>query len=86
MKDKESEWTDFFNRVFIEAKRMIFRQYPLEKDGSGPPETQAIRGVAAKLPCPLRIAEIRIDTEKHKHIASKIEVFPDPFSPVISVT
>jgi hypothetical protein len=72
MKNKEVEWTDFFNRVFTEAKRMTFEQYQLEKDGSGPPETQAIREVAAKLPCPLRIAEIRIDTERHKHIRDAV--------------
>ena len=72
MKDKEAEWTDFFNRMFTEAKRMILEQYQVEKDGSGPPETQAIREVTAKLPCPLRVAEIRIDTERHKHIEDAV--------------
>jgi len=68
MNNKETEWTDFFNKVFAEVRRRIFERYPLEKDGSGSPETLAIRDAAAKLPCPVRIAEIRVDTEKHKHI------------------
>jgi uncharacterized protein YutE (UPF0331/DUF86 family) len=72
MNNKEAEWTDFFNKVFAEARRRIFERYPLEKDGSGSPQTLAIRDVAAKLPCPVRIAEIRVDTEKHKHIEDAV--------------
>ena len=72
MNNKEAEWTDFFNKVFAEAQKRIFEQYPLEKDKSGSPETLAIREVAAKLPCPMRIAEIRVDTEKHKHIEDAV--------------
>jgi hypothetical protein len=72
MDNKEAEWTNFFNRVFTEVKKIVFEQYQLEKDGSGPPETLALREVVAKFPCPLRIAEIRIDTEKHKHIRDEI--------------
>jgi hypothetical protein len=72
MNDTQAEWTDFFNRMFAEAKKVVFAQYPLEKDGSGSPETLAIREVATKLPCPLGIAEIRVDTEKHKHIKDAV--------------
>jgi hypothetical protein len=72
MDNKEAEWTNFFNRAFTEVKKIVFGQYQLEKDGSGPPETLALREVVAKFPCPLRIAEIRIDTEKHKHIRDEI--------------
>jgi hypothetical protein len=49
MNNKEAEWTDFFNRVFSEARGRIFARYPLEKDESGSPETLAIRDIAAKL-------------------------------------
>jgi hypothetical protein len=70
--DKQTEWTEFFNRVFAEARKVIFERHPLERDGSGSPETLAIREVAAKLPCPLGIAEIRVDTEKHKHIEDAV--------------
>jgi hypothetical protein len=72
MKDNEAEWTDFFCRVFIKAREMTFKRYPLEKDGSGPPETLAIRDIATKLPCSLRIAEIRIAVGKHNHIKDAI--------------
>jgi hypothetical protein len=71
-KSKETEWSDFFNKVFAEARSRILKQYPLEKDGSGSPETLAIREIAAKLPCPVGIAEIKVDTEKHKHIKDAV--------------
>ena len=72
MNDKVAEWTSFFNKVFSEAKKIIYEQYRLEEDGSGPPEILALRKVVASFPCPLRIAEIKIDTEKHKHIKDEI--------------
>lgn len=72
MDNKEAEWINFFNRVFTEVKKIVFEQYQLEKDGSGPPETLALREVVAKFPCPLKIAEIRINTDKHKHIKDEI--------------
>jgi len=72
MKSKVAEWTDFFNKVFDEAKRIIYEQNKLEKDGSGPPETLALRKVVADFPCPVRIAEIKIDIEKHGHIKDEV--------------
>jgi hypothetical protein len=72
MENKETEWSDFFNKVFAEVRSRVFERYPLEKDGSGSPETLAIREVAAKLPCPMGIADIRVDTEKHKDIEDAV--------------
>jgi len=72
MDNKEAEWTDFFDRMFSEAKKIVFERYKLEKDGSGPPETLAIREVVDKFLCPVRIAEIRIDIEKHRHIKDEV--------------
>ena len=72
MSNKEAEWTAFFNKVFAEVRKRIFEKYQLEKDESGSPETLAIREVAAKLPCPMRVAEIRVDTETHKHIEDAV--------------
>ena len=67
-----SEWADFFNRMFGEARKAIMKQYKLEKDGSGAPESLSIREAVANFPCPVRIAEIKIDTKKHKHIEDEV--------------
>jgi len=48
MNDKIAEWTDFFNKVFDEVRRTVYERYKLEKDGSGPPETLAIREAVVK--------------------------------------
>ena len=72
MKRKAAEWTDFFNRAFDEVKRIIYEQNKLEEDGSGPPETLTLRKVVADFPCPVKIAEIQIDIEKHSHITDEV--------------
>ena len=72
MDDKTKEWSAFFEEVFKEAKKIIYEQYKVEEDGSGPPEILAIRKTMASFPCPLRIAEIKVDTEKHNHIKDEI--------------
>jgi hypothetical protein len=72
MCDKVSEWADFFKRMFSEARKIILERYRFEEDGSGPPETLAIRRIVTDFPCPVRVAEIRIDTEKHEHIKDEV--------------
>ena len=72
MKDEVAEWTVFFDKVFDEAKKIIYEQHKVEEDGSGPPEILAIREIVANFPCPVRIAEISIDIEKHKHIKDEV--------------
>jgi hypothetical protein len=58
--------------VFEEVKKFVYRQYPVEEDGSGSPETLAIREAIESFPCPLRIAEIKIDIKKYSHIHDDI--------------
>jgi hypothetical protein len=72
MKNKTVEWTKFFSKMFREWKKAILKHYKLEADGSGPSEILAIRDVVTKFPCAVRIAEIKIDTEKHKHIEDEV--------------
>lgn len=72
MNDEVAEWTKFFNRVFSEVKKIVFEQYRLEEDGSGPPETLALIEVVAKFPCPVRIVEIKIDIERYEHIRDEV--------------
>ena len=73
MKDKiEEEWLTFFDRVLDEVKKMVYRQYPVEEDGSGSPETLAIREAIRSFPCPLRIAEIKMDVKKYPYISDEI--------------
>jgi hypothetical protein len=68
MSEKVREWSDFFNSFFDEVKRVVPAQYSLEEDGSGPPEILVVREVVTNFPCPLRIAEIKIDLKKHREI------------------
>ena len=68
MNDEVAQWTDFFNKMFDEARRLIYERYKVEANGSGHPEVLAIRKAASSFPCPVRIAEIKIDLEKHKNM------------------
>ena len=73
MKHKiEEEWLVFFDRVLDEVKKIVYKQYRVEEDGSGSPETLAIREAIESFPCPLRIAEIKIDVKKYPYISDKI--------------
>jgi hypothetical protein len=72
MSDNEEEWVDFFKKFFGELKRMILEHYEVEENGSGPPEVLAIREVSDSFPCPIRVAQIKIDIKKHKHITDEI--------------
>ena len=73
MNDKiEEEWLTFFDRVFNEVKKKVDRNYPVEEDGSGSPETLAIIEAIENFPCPLKIAEIKIDIENYPDISDEI--------------
>ncbi|MCJ7633494.1 hypothetical protein MUP77_14045, partial [Candidatus Bathyarchaeota archaeon] len=72
MNDKVAEWNTFFDQTFEFAKKTILEWYRLERDGSGSPETLAIRKATTLLPCPVRIAELKIDEEKHGHIRDEL--------------
>jgi hypothetical protein len=73
MKDKiEEEWLTFFDKVFDEVKKMVYKQNPVEEDGSGSPETLAIREAIESFPCQLRIAEIKIDVRKYSDISDEV--------------
>lgn len=72
MNDKiEEEWLTFFDRVFYEVKRKVHRDYPVEEDGSSSPETRAIIEAIENFPCPLKIAEIKIDIENYPDISNE---------------
>lgn len=62
------EWLEFFDRAFKEIKAIILKQYPLEDDGSGSPETLAFREVVESFPCPIELVEIKIDKEIYSYI------------------
>ena len=73
MNDKiEEEWLTFFDRVFNEVKKKVDRNYPVEEDGSSSPETLAIIEAIENFPCPLKIAEIKIDIENYPDISDDI--------------
>jgi hypothetical protein len=72
MNDIVAEWNTFLDQMFDLAKRTIFEWYKVERDGSGSPETLAIRNAATLLPCPVRIADLKVDKEKHGHIKDEL--------------
>jgi len=62
------EWIKFFDKAFHEIKMIIWKQYPLEDDGSGSPETLAFREVVESFPCPIKLVEIKIDRKIYPDI------------------
>jgi len=58
--------------VFDEAKKMVYKQYPVEENGSGSPETLGVRKAFESFLCPLRIAEIKVDLKRYPYIKNEI--------------
>lgn len=65
---EKTEWLGFFDKAFNEIKAIILKQYPLEDDGSGSPETLAFREVVESFPCPIRLVEIKINKGIYSYI------------------
>lgn len=72
MKEKIEEWIKFFDRVLDEVRKMVHDQYPVEEDGSGSPETLAIRKAIESFSCPITVAEIVIDLKRYPYIKDRI--------------
>lgn len=66
------EWDEFFRSSFQEVKRRLAERYKLEDDGSGPPTFVALRDMIDKLPCPVRVVELRFDRTRHPHLHQEV--------------
>jgi len=66
------EWDEFFRSSFQEVKRRLAERYRLEDDGSGPPKFVALRDMIDRLPCPVRVVELRFDQTRHPHLHQEV--------------
>ena len=67
-----SYWEDYFNIAFQKIKAKFSEIYPAEEAEELPPTILGMKNFVHSLPCPVKILEFRVDTERHKHIEDKI--------------
>lgn len=67
-----SYWQDYFNIAFQKVKAKFSEIYPAQEAGELPPAILGMKNFVHSLPCPVKILELRVDTERHKHIEDKI--------------
>ena len=64
----DNGWNEFFNEVF-EALRVKFKEiHPFEEDGEVSPDVVALRDAIFKLPCLVKVLELRFDTAKFAQV------------------
>ena len=62
------DWAGYFDAVFGAVKTKFSKIYPIRDEGDIPPNVLALRDAVNNLPCPTKILELRVDTEKHEHL------------------
>lgn len=72
MTNARFNWENFFNKVFEEAKDHFKRYYPFKDDGEVSPTILALRDAIWKLPIPIKVLELKVDTSKYPDIKDKI--------------
>ena len=64
----DNGWNEFFNKVF-NALRVKFKEiHPFEEDGEVSPDVVALRDAIFKLPCLVKVLELRFDTAKFAQV------------------
>ena len=64
----DNGWNEFFNEVF-NALRVKFKEiHPFEEDGEVSPDVVALRDAIFKLPCLVKVLELRFDTAKFAQV------------------
>jgi hypothetical protein len=68
----ENGWIEFFEKAF-DALKVKFREiHPFDEDGEVSPNILALRDAIFKLPCPVRVIELRFDETKFTHVKDGI--------------
>lgn len=67
-----SYWEDYFNIAFQKIKVRFSEIYSAEEASKLPPAILGMKNFIHSLPCPVKILELRVDTERHKDIEDKI--------------
>ena len=65
-----SDWKDFFNIAFQKVQAKFSKIYPAAEAGELPPGIIGLKKFVVGLPCPVKILELRVDTERYKYIWS----------------
>ena len=64
----ENGWDEFFDKVFNALKVKFKEIYPFKKDGEVSPDIVALKDAIFKLPCPVKVLELRFDEAKFAHV------------------
>ena len=70
--DTKNVWIVFFVNVFRKVKDIFNRSYPIADEEEASPQLLALRDAVFSLPCAVKVLEVRVDTNKHKHIKDEI--------------
>jgi len=65
-------WEEFLRHSLQVVKQQLQESRRLEDDGSGPPNVVALRTIIDKLPCPIKVVELRFDRTRHSHLRSDL--------------
>ncbi len=71
MVESSPSYEDFFDIVFQKVKAKISEIYRAEEAEELPPAILGMKNFVHSLPCPVKILELRVDTERHGHIEDK---------------
>ena len=72
MIESSPSYNPLFDIVFERVKAQFSDIYPTEEAGGLPSGVLGMKKFVYSLPCPVKILELRVDTEKHKHIEDEI--------------
>lgn len=67
-----SYWEDYLNIAFQKVKAKFSEIYPAAEAGELPPGIVGLKNFVYSLPCPVKILELRVDTERYKHIEDEV--------------
>ena len=68
----ENGWNEFFDEVFNDLRIKFKEIYPFKEDGEVSPDIIALRDAIFKLPCPVKVLELRFDTARFVHVKDGI--------------
>ena len=67
-----SYWEDYLNIAFQKVKAKFSEVYPAAEAGELPPGIVGLKNFVYSLPCPVKILELRVNTERYKHIEDEV--------------
>ena len=68
----ENGWNEFFDEVFNELRMKFKEIHPFKEDGEVSPDVVALRDAIFKLPCPVKVLELRFDKAQFVHVKDGI--------------